>query len=283
VRSQAYDESDGMLNRECNSGAPGGWRTDDGRLWFATLNGLVEVDPGSLGVHRPAPPVLIESLVVDNQSLDTARPAVLEPGSRALEFHYAAPSFLDPAGVRFRYRLEGYDARWTEAGNRRVAYYTGIPPGEYRFLVTAANSDGVESPAVAGFEFRLRPRLHQTLAFRAAAILAAAGLAAALYWRRVGRLQAREAELSLRVKEAIAELRVLSGLLPICASCKKIRDDRGYWSQIESYIREHSQAQFSHSICPDCAARLYPEFVGGQGPDRGAVPGTSGAPPGDAT
>ena len=62
------------------------------------------------------------------------------------------------------------------------------------------------------------------------------------------------------LQEALAKVKALSGLLPICASCKKIRDDKGYWTQVEVYIRDHSEADFSHSICPDCAARLYPDF-----------------------
>lgn len=71
---------------------------------------------------------------------------------------------------------------------------------------------------------------------------------------------------SLRLKqtaltEAMEEVKILSGFLPICASCKKIRDDQGYWKQIEAYIREHSEAEFSHGICPDCAKQLYPDFV----------------------
>ena len=61
-------------------------------------------------------------------------------------------------------------------------------------------------------------------------------------------------------EKALSELKVLSGLLPICASCKKIRDDKGYWGQIESYIRAHSEAEFSHGICPDCAKKLYPDI-----------------------
>ncbi|MCI5159691.1 MAG: hypothetical protein D3906_14940 [Candidatus Electrothrix sp. AUS1_2] len=65
-----------------------------------------------------------------------------------------------------------------------------------------------------------------------------------------------------KLQEAVSQVKVLSGFLPICASCKKIRDDKGYWNQIESYIREHSEAEFSHGICPDCAARLYPELYG---------------------
>ena len=67
-------------------------------------------------------------------------------------------------------------------------------------------------------------------------------------------------EKNTRIEKALAEVKKLSGLLPICASCKKIRDDKGYWQQIETYIRSHSEADFSHGICPDCAQRLYPEL-----------------------
>lgn len=66
---------------------------------------------------------------------------------------------------------------------------------------------------------------------------------------------------NLIIQKALAEVKALSGLLPICAGCKKIRDDKGYWNQIESYIRDHSEADFSHGICPDCARELYPDFV----------------------
>ena len=65
------------------------------------------------------------------------------------------------------------------------------------------------------------------------------------------------------LQEALAEVKTLSGLLPICSSCKKIRDDKGYWNQLESYISKHSEAEFSHGICPECAKKLYPEFYKG--------------------
>jgi len=63
-----------------------------------------------------------------------------------------------------------------------------------------------------------------------------------------------------KLQAALAEVKTLSGLLPICASCKKIRDDQGYWTQLEAYIRDHSEAEFSHSICPECARKVYPEL-----------------------
>jgi len=74
-------------------------------------------------------------------------------------------------------------------------------------------------------------------------------------------------KLIAELKEALSNVRLLSGLLPICASCKKIRDDRGYWNQIEAYIKEHSGADFSHSICPECAKKLYPELFADSPPD----------------
>jgi len=74
------------------------------------------------------------------------------------------------------------------------------------------------------------------------------------------RLEAEKENLLKDLTEALAQVKKLSGFLPICASCKKIRDDQGYWQQIEEYIREHSEAEFSHSVCPDCAKKLYPEF-----------------------
>jgi two-component system cell cycle response regulator len=71
----------------------------------------------------------------------------------------------------------------------------------------------------------------------------------------------REKESLIRqLRQALVEVKKLSGLLPICASCKRIRDDKGYWQQIEGYIRDHSEADFSHGICPECAKRLYPDI-----------------------
>lgn len=92
----------------------------------------------------------------------------------------------------------------------------------------------------------------------------------------VSGIKRKQAEEALRLERdnlqrALAEVKQLSGFLPICASCKKIRDDKGYWNQIESYISQHSEAEFSHGICPECAKKLYPEFCGN--PSENAEPG----------
>jgi hypothetical protein len=75
------------------------------------------------------------------------------------------------------------------------------------------------------------------------------------------RTQLERERLISELREALAEVKQLSGLLPMCASCKKIRDDKGYWNQLEAYIRAHSEADFSHGICPECAKKLYPEYA----------------------
>jgi len=85
----------------------------------------------------------------------------------------------------------------------------------------------------------------------------AASIGVAL-WRK--QIEEERQALTAELQKSLLEVKKLSGLLPICASCKKIRDDRGYWNQIESYIRDHSEAEFSHSICPECVKRLYPEL-----------------------
>src|SRR5260221_11110218 len=79
---------------------------------------------------------------------------------------------------------------------------------------------------------------------------------------RVAQLQLKLAERVYEVEDALAKVKTLSGMLPICASCKKIRDDQGYWTQIESYIRHHSEAEFSHGFCPECA-KSWLESAGG--------------------
>ena len=85
----------------------------------------------------------------------------------------------------------------------------------------------------------------------------------ALTASRRRRAEEERERLIKRLQETLAEVKTLSGMLPICANCKKIRDDKGYWNQIEAYIGDHSEAEFSHGICPDCAKKLYPEFYKG--------------------
>ncbi len=261
IRTKVFGTADGMKREECfGFWQPAGWRAPDGDIWFATRKGAVLIDPGSFKRNELPPPVTIESVSADKKGVPLAKPAVFVAGTKDVEFHYSALSFLVPSRVLFKYELEGYDKGWIDAGTRRAAYYTNLPPGDYRFRVIACNNDGVWNMAGAGFSFVLEPHFYQTTWFLVLMIIAAAGIAFGIYRLRVWQLLAREKELNDRIQEAVANIKVLGGLIPICSNCKKIRDDKGYWEHLEKYIQTHSEAQFSHGICPDCAAKLYPDY-----------------------
>ncbi len=181
-----------MILAECNNSQHGAWRGRDGRLWFATVKGLVMADPARIELNPVPPPVVIEQVRADGQVLSATAPLTLAPGTRRLEFAYTALAFRNPRAVRFRYRLEGFDKEWVEAGPRRTAYYTNVPPGRYRFRVRAANEDGLWNEAGASSDLVLERRLDQTIWFRALLLAALAAAGAALYRMRVRRLAYRE-------------------------------------------------------------------------------------------
>ena len=261
VHSIAYGRSDGMRNAEANGGSPAGLRTEDGRLWFATAGGLVALDPAAVTRSRDAPPALVEEIWVDGERQDPARGLDLPPGNHRLQFAYSAASLLAPDHLRFSYALEGFDAGWIDAGTRRQTSYTNVPAGTYRFRVRVRDEEGPWNEAGIAMPLRVHAHWYRTPVFLLMAggvlVLAAAGA----YRLRVRELLARERELADRIEKALADVKVLRGLIPICASCKKIRDDRGYWNQLEQYIGDHSEAAFSHGICPDCVRRLYPDLA----------------------
>ncbi len=262
IHTQVFVTADGMKSDECfGDWQPAGWKSHDGRLWFATKKGAVMIDPKTFKQNVYPPPVLIEQMVVDQKLISLDRPASLSPGKERFEFHYTALSFLVPERVQFKYLLEGYDHDWVNAGTRRVAYYTNLPPGSYCFRVAACNNDGIWNEKGASFSFRLQSHFYQTFWFDGLMIILIAGAVFGLYRLRVWQLLQREKELKKSVDEAVAKIKVLGGLIPICANCKKIRNDKGYWDQLEGYIQEHSAAKFSHGICPECAALLYQGYT----------------------
>jgi signal transduction histidine kinase/ligand-binding sensor domain-containing protein len=177
-----FGTADGLRSQETAINShPSAWHSAEGQLWFATPKGLVEVvDPGKFPVNKVPSPVALERFVVDDVAMNLAvSPVKVKAGGGRFEFDYAGMSFTAPLKVRYRYMLDGFDKDWTEAGTRRVAYYTAIPPGHYTFRVQAANNDGVWNPAGAGLAFELKPRFYQSLWFYALMTLLAAGLVVA--------------------------------------------------------------------------------------------------------
>ena len=162
----SYGTADGMKIRECSGiGHPSSWKAKDGTLWFSTLKGVARIDPAKLQRNTVAPLIAMEQVSVDEKNMPMHGPIKIGPGHSRFAFHYAGLSFVAPQKVHYKYRLIGFDRTWTNAGTRRVAYYTNIPPGKYRFQVLAANNDGVWSNTPAIFSFQLQPYFTQTYWF----------------------------------------------------------------------------------------------------------------------
>jgi ligand-binding sensor domain-containing protein/signal transduction histidine kinase len=230
-----YDEADGMKTQECNGGTqPAGWRARDGTLWFPTQQGVVAIDPSRLRAAAVAPQPIVEAVIVDGASLmdtltataieispakttaagmptvsaasvATAAPmervavSIMKPGSRQVEFHYTATYLTASERVRFRYRLDGYDSEWVDAGTRRIAYYTDLPPGAHTFRVASAIDDGPWSEREGVLAVHVSPRFYQTWWFATAVCVAIGGTLWGAHRYRVNQLLAVE-----RVRTRIA-------------------------------------------------------------------------------
>ena len=205
-----YNKHDGLPSVEFSGGIqPAGWRARDGRLWFATDNGLVSLQPADVHINHLPPPVAAESLLVDGKlfasSLDKGenvlnlrRKLMIPAGRTQFEFHFTALSYTAPDNVRFQYRLDGLGKNWIDAGMNRVATYNYLPPGNYEFQVRAANNDGVWNETGATVTFELLPHFWQRWWFSLAVIAAVIGLVWLAYARRMARLNELE-RLRLRI------------------------------------------------------------------------------------
>ena len=144
ITSTAYGKNDGLLNVECNGGRqPAGWKTRDGRLWFPTMAGAAVIDPREITENTAPPPVVIEEVRIAGEPFALNELVKVPPDKKRFDIEYRGLSFIKPEHVKYRYKLEGLDNDWVDAGTRRVAYYNYVPHGEYTFTVIAANSDGV--------------------------------------------------------------------------------------------------------------------------------------------
>ena len=203
-----FDRSDGLTTFEFNGGSqPSGWKDREGRLWFVSSNGVVRVDPDNLRRNDVPPPVVVERVVVMDDLIRTDTTAILAPGNNSIEFDYIGLSFIANEEVTYRYRLEGIDRQWVDAGSRRQAFYTNLPPGQYTFRVAARNADGVWSENPATFTFYLKPFFHQTPWFYILVGILLVLVAIALYRIRVRQLKSGQIELENIVRERTTDLR----------------------------------------------------------------------------
>ncbi len=225
---QLFDRSDGLSAISTSSGGqPRSLKAKDGKMWFATVKGAAVIDPRRLLFNSIPPPVVIEEFVMDERvqilwgsgsvqaTLNQVKSAgeksrgsflsgagsfepspsgkspTLEvpPRTHRVEFHFTGLSLVAPEKVSFRYRLDPYDAGWVQAGSRRIAYYTGIPPGRYQFCVTACNNDGVWNETGAALGLMVLPPWWMTWWFRTVALGGTIGVAAWIAEARVRRLK----------------------------------------------------------------------------------------------
>ncbi len=168
--------SAGMRSAACSTGNASVVRTPDGRIWFGTQSGLARVDPDHLTLAGAAPAVRIEELVRDGKAWRPQPSWTVPSGSGALAIAYTAPSFRAAENLRFEYRLKGIDRGWVRAGNRRTAYYTNLPPGEYDFEVRVSEGDGPPAGAPAHQRIVVEPRWFETAWFFGAIAAVAAAV-----------------------------------------------------------------------------------------------------------
>jgi signal transduction histidine kinase len=192
VSSAPYSPMDAQRVIEGQSGvAPVLSRTQDGRLWFATIRGLLVLDPSHWQREATPPLVVIENPVVNGHSELPSQIGKLPPGQKNMEFNYTGLAYYLPTRLRFRYMLEGYDRNWIEAENRREAFYTNLPPGNFRFRVTACNADNICNEQGAAVEFSLAPQFYQRVWFWPVAAMVIAALGWLVYQLRIRRLRER--------------------------------------------------------------------------------------------
>jgi signal transduction histidine kinase/ligand-binding sensor domain-containing protein len=174
----------------------------DGRLWFANESVVQSIDPNHLTLNEILPPIQIESVTADRKSYQPRAQVHLPPRTRDLEIDYTALSFIAPGKVRFRYKLEGRDADWQDAGARRQAFYSDLRPGNYRFQVIACNNDGIWNNQPAILEFSVAPAWYQATSSRLLAIGLGAFVVWALYRWRVRKIAT---EIGARFNERLDE------------------------------------------------------------------------------
>ena len=207
VRATVFDSSDGVRSLEDVGGyTPHVARSADGKLWFLPSDGASVVDPRHLPFNHLPPPVRIEQITADRKTFNLpdskSQSLHLSAGVRDLQIDYTALSLVAPEKVRFRYKLEDWDKEWQEVGSRRQAFYSNLPPHDYRFRVVACNNSGVWNEAGASLSFSIAPAYYQSMWFR---LLCLAGLLAILWGIYHFRMRQFAWQFNMRIEERVNE------------------------------------------------------------------------------
>lgn len=217
----SYDGLESVKTVDTTEVEYSGCRTTDGRVWFPNPQGVVMINPRNVPANPLPPPVHIQRVRINGTDFTQREDSVPpRPGKGELLVEYSAITFISPQKVQYRYRLEGYESEWQEAGNRRSAFYANLKPKQYRFVVQACNADGVWNTAGDAVDVELPPSFYQTDAFQFLAVASGLVLLIALYrwnaWRyakRQQKLQEANERLEARINERTHELAEQRNLL----------------------------------------------------------------------
>ncbi|MEI7981783.1 MAG: two-component regulator propeller domain-containing protein, partial [Bacteroidota bacterium] len=207
-RPICFGEEEGVAGGCVGGVFPAGCITPAGKLWFSMTEGIAEIDPRTYRMQSTAPMVSIDSIKVNNTGMEPTDFCDLPSGVIHLEISYTAPSFIAPEKLTFRYKLEGYDNDWTDAGQRRFAMYTKVPHGTYTFKVEAKNYQGMLSKQEASVIIHINPFFYQTWWFRLICLFSALIAAYGIFAFRIR--QVRNKELEILVIKRTDEIRKLN-------------------------------------------------------------------------
>ena len=255
-RWRVYGIGSGLLEEECNH--LGLHPLENGSLLVGTMASLAVFDASVTDLPRPPLAVYWRSPTTNHEAY--REPFRLPAEERSVRLAWHAP-WLAPDRIEYRVRIPRLDEEWSPPQSQTSSTLENLDAGSWEVQVAArfVGQDIWTEPAVS--RFYIEPFFWETWTFRGALLAAVLLLLVGIVRWRTRRLAGRAAALEAAVQESVAQIKVLGGLLPICSSCKKVRDDAGYWQQIESYIRTHSEADFSHGLCPSCFDELYSEFA----------------------
>jgi signal transduction histidine kinase len=271
VSSTRFGRLDGLdTPNTTGQGTPHGFLAHDGKLWFPTQAGLARIDPGLVPYNSSPPPIEIESCSAEKRPLDCVHGVTLKPGMNNLEIAYTGLSLSRSHQIHFRYRLEGLDDRWLDVGTRRVAYFTHLPPGKYRFQVAGANSDGVWNQEGKAISIVVQPHFYQALWFYVVLVALLAGLLVFAWRARADQFEKQQAlqrafsqqvilsqeaerkRIAAELHDSLGQRLALIRSMAMMVSSGKAGDDSGF---LETIATEASQGigevrQISYDLRP---------------------------------
>jgi ligand-binding sensor domain-containing protein/signal transduction histidine kinase len=274
VRFRLFNTADGVAGVPFSEGSRSGLRSNDGRLWFITSSGVTIVDPRNIGEPPAAPSARIESVAADTRSFDPGLPLQLPARTSHLQIGFTALALSDPVRVRYRYRLDGYDRDWVDAGSARQATYTNLPPRQYQFQVMASGGDGSWGEPSTALTFGIQPTFYQTRWFYVVCGLSAFGIVYVswrLHVRQVRRQFALVLAERIRMSRAIHDT-LLQGLAALALQVDDLSHNPDLSSpsgrnrilrirrQVEDYIRQ-ARRSILDLRTPTLASRDLPQAI----------------------